>query len=89
MSGSGNDLRETWDRRHREAEDSGQLARVLEENVHLISPGSEILDLACGRGANALWLARQGFDVTAWDLSSVAIDRLNHSAAGQGVQVHT
>jgi tellurite methyltransferase len=89
MDGNKNTLREAWDQRHREAEDSGQLARVLEENIHLISRGARILDLACGRGANALWLARLGFNVSAWDLSAVAIERLERSAIEQGIQVMT
>ena len=33
------------------------------------------LDIACGEGRNALWLAKQGWQVSAMDFSSVAIDK--------------
>lgn len=38
-------------------------------------PPGDALDLACGEGRNALWLARRGWQVTAVDFSAVAIDR--------------
>lgn len=39
-------------------------------------PGARALDLACGPGRNAVWLAEQGWSVDAWDLSDVALDIL-------------
>ena len=39
-----------------------------------LAPGSA-LDLAAGEGRNAIWLARQGWDVTAVDFSQVALDK--------------
>ncbi len=79
--------RERWDRRHGEAPDLGQVARVLAENDHLVTPGGAALDLACGRGASALHLARLGLRVSAWDLSPVAIGRLSRAAAAEGLAV--
>ena len=38
-------------------------------------PAGTALDLACGEGRNALWLASRGWDVTAVDFSSVAVER--------------
>jgi SAM-dependent methyltransferase len=38
-------------------------------------PVGQALDLACGEGRNALWLARQGWQVTGVDFSQVALDR--------------
>ncbi|PUD99067.1 MAG: hypothetical protein C3L24_11545, partial [Candidatus Sedimenticola endophacoides] len=61
-----------WDRRHGEAQGPGQVAEVLRQNLHLLPPWGRALDLACGRGANALLMARQGLRVSAWDLSPVA-----------------
>lgn len=87
MSGEGIDQRARWDRRHGEAPDLGQVARVLAENDHLITPGGRALDLACGRGASALHLARLGLRVTAWDLSPVAIGRLSRAAAAEGLVI--
>jgi SAM-dependent methyltransferase len=43
------------------------------------------LDLACGLGGNALMLAEQGLEVTAWDLSPVAIQRLSEIAGRRGL----
>jgi tellurite methyltransferase len=45
------------------------------------------LDLACGLGRNALYLAAQGWHVTAVDSSSVALDILSERAA-EGLSVH-
>ncbi|WP_218711499.1 bifunctional 2-polyprenyl-6-hydroxyphenol methylase/3-demethylubiquinol 3-O-methyltransferase UbiG [Arthrobacter sp. BF1] len=40
------------------------------------------LDVGCGEGADAVWLARHGWDVTAVDISRVALKRANGHAAG-------
>ncbi len=46
-----------------------------------------LLDLACGEGRNAIWLAGLGWRVTAIDLSDVAIDRARGLASREGVEV--
>ncbi len=84
-----NDLLAMWNQRHSEAAGLGQVASVLEQNSHLIAPQSQALDLACGRGANALYLARQGMKVTAWDLSPVAIERLDAAARTENIKLTT
>lgn len=78
-----------WDARHAAATDSGQVAQVLLRNEHLLPRSGTVLDLASGRGANSLWLARRGLRVTAWDYSQIAIDRLSIEAARSGIQVST
>lgn len=78
-----------WDQRHKAAEGVGDVAAVLVDNIHLLPATGEALDLACGRGASAIRLAQAGLRVTAWDLSSVAIDRLNSAARKQGVSINT
>jgi len=45
------------------------------------------LDLACGEGRNAIWLARQGWTVTAVDFSDVAIDKARQLGTAAGVAV--
>ncbi|HEB92053.1 MAG TPA: class I SAM-dependent methyltransferase [Gammaproteobacteria bacterium] len=70
-----------WDDYYHEGELSGA-ARVLAENSHLLPVAGEALDLACGLGGNALLLAQAGLRTQAWDISPVAITRLNASAAG-------
>lgn len=50
-------------------------------------PRGTALDVACGRGRNAVWLAARGHSVTAIDLSDVAIDQARELAAARGVGV--
>ncbi|MEW1751765.1 class I SAM-dependent methyltransferase [Streptomyces angustmyceticus] len=49
-------------------------ARLTETGAGL--PPGDALDLGCGNGGDALWLARQGWQVTAVDISAVAVERL-------------
>lgn len=46
-----------------------------------------VVDLACGNGRNALWLARRGWRVTAVDTSTVALDQARKKAADMGLDV--
>jgi SAM-dependent methyltransferase len=46
-----------------------------------------VLELGCGTGANAVWLAALGFEVTAIDLSRLAVRRATHRAARAGTRV--
>ena len=54
---------------------------VLSENNFLLPKTGLALDLACGLGANAIFLAEHGLAVTAWDISAVAINKLKTYAA--------
>lgn len=56
----------------------------LTETVTDLPPG-DVLDLGCGNGGDALWLARRGWRVTAVDLSAVAIERLADLARSHGL----
>ncbi len=49
--------------------------------------GRRALDLACGEGRNALWLAERGWRVTAADFSRVAIERARKLADQRGLEV--
>jgi SAM-dependent methyltransferase len=62
-------------------------ARVLRDFAHLLPIQGTALDLACGLGANALFLAQRGLSVWAWDVSPVAIRRLGGEAAARGLEV--
>ncbi|GAA4537029.1 class I SAM-dependent methyltransferase [Amycolatopsis samaneae] len=55
----------------------------LTETVTSLPPG-DALDLGCGNGGDALWLARRGWHVTAVDVSAVAVDRLAALARAHG-----
>lgn len=56
----------------------------LAETVAGLPPG-EVLDLGCGDGGDALWLARRGCHVTAVDISAVAVERLAGPARSRGL----
>lgn len=49
------------------------------------STAGTVLDLGCGNGGDALWLAAHGWKVTAVDISAIAVQRLNRSADEQGL----
>jgi SAM-dependent methyltransferase len=55
--------------------------RFVERDLADLPPGSA-LDLACGEGRNARWLASLGWRVTALDWSQVAVDKGRRLAAG-------
>ena len=69
-----------WDQRYKENQGKPQAACVLSDNQHLLPNGGTALELACGIGGNALFLAEHGFEVTAWDISPVAIELLQQHA---------
>jgi SAM-dependent methyltransferase len=50
-------------------------------------PPGRALDVGCGEGADAVWLAQRGWQVTALDVSQVALDRGRTAAAAAGVEV--
>jgi thioredoxin reductase/SAM-dependent methyltransferase len=77
---------EFWDARYRESDRiwSGNPNTVLVRETADLTPGSA-LDLGCGEGADAIWLARQGWRVTAADISRVALERAAGYAAESGV----
>lgn len=71
---------EQWDERYRAGEQVfDEPAPLVVQFTRALAPGSA-LDLACGPGRNALYLAAQGWRVTAVDGSSVAIDLLRARA---------
>lgn len=63
---------------------SAELARVLDERQ--ITP-RDVLEIGCGTGTNAVFLAQRGFNVTAVDISSLAIEQARRRAADAGVNV--
>ena len=48
-----------------------------------------VLDLACGDGAAALFLAEAGFEVTAVDIADAGLTRLQHFARQRGLDIET
>lgn len=63
---------------------SGEPNGVLIGEVVDLPPG-QALDVGCGEGADARWLAERGWQVTAVDVSQVALERAAREAGGNGV----
>lgn len=77
-----------WDQRYSGTE----LVWTAEPNRFLVREAADLapgraLDVACGEGRNAVWLARQGWRVTAVDFSAVGIDKGRSLAERDGVEV--
>jgi 2-polyprenyl-3-methyl-5-hydroxy-6-metoxy-1,4-benzoquinol methylase len=80
--------RDDWNRKHGEA---GPLFGV-EPNRFLVAEVSDLppgraLDVACGAGRNAVWLAERGWTVTGVDFSDVALENARALAEERGVEV--
>jgi len=79
--------REDWNRRY-----SGrELVWTEEPNRFLVAEtaglaGGRVLDLACGEGRNAVWLASRGWQATGVDFSDVALEKARLLADGRGVE---
>jgi SAM-dependent methyltransferase len=61
-------------------------------NVHLVSevedlPPARAIDVGCGEGGDAIWLARQGWEVTGADISPVGLERAARIAGEAGEEI--
>ncbi|MBS3179764.1 MULTISPECIES: class I SAM-dependent methyltransferase [unclassified Pseudoclavibacter] len=63
---------------------SGRVNANLASVAGALTPG-RALDLGCGEGGDAIWLAQQGWRVTGIDISTVAIDRARAAALTAGI----
>ncbi|KLU10529.1 FAD-dependent oxidoreductase [Kocuria sp. SM24M-10] len=77
---------EYWEHRYSSAERmwSGRVNQVLAEITADLVPG-RALDLGCGEGADAIWLAQHGWTATGIDISGTAIRRATEAARAAGV----
>jgi tellurite methyltransferase len=80
-----------WDERYRAERDS-EVGRVAQPSAVLTAaaaamPPGRALDLACGTGRHALWLAERGWKVTAVDGSAAAIEAVVAAAAQSGLSI--
>ncbi len=80
--------RDDWNRRYAGSELlwSAEPNRFLVEEVSDLEPG-DALDLACGEGRNAVWLAGRGWRVRAVDFSPVGLEKARTLATGRRVAV--
>lgn len=68
---------EHWDNRYRTGDNPWDTGRPSPELMRVVAEAKimpcRAIELGCGTGINAIWLAQQGFDVTAIDISPTAI----------------
>ena len=81
--------RRKWDERYRtgsyaEREHPTRLLEDWQPNL----PRGRALDVACGTGRNALFLAASGYEVDAVDISAIGLERAERSAAQRGLRVN-
>ncbi len=77
-----------WDDRYRDSEFVWSMGpnATVQKYLHGLAPGSA-LDLGAGECRNAVWLASQGWNVTAVDFSRIGLDKGRKLAANKGVDV--
>ena len=77
-----------WDRRWTDklVHAHGEASSVVLDTLETLAPG-RALDLGCGNGRHALWLAERGWRVTAVDFSTEALRQARERAAAAGVEV--
>jgi SAM-dependent methyltransferase len=82
--------RARWDERYKTGDwaNTDKPARILEDAEAWLSPPGLALDVACGAGRNALWLARRGFTVFAVDISREGLERLRRRARDERLDIH-
>ena len=80
-----------WDERYKQGQspwDTGspcaEMVKALESGV--VTPG-HALDLGCGTGTNAIYLAQKGFEVTGVDVSQVAVEKAREKADKAGATI--
>ena len=79
--------RDDWNRRYagEELVWTAQANRFLVAEASGLPPG-RALDVACGEGRNAVWLAERGWRITGVDFSDVAIEKARGLATARGVE---
>jgi len=83
------DARATWDKRYAGNEYMFGTApnAFLASQAGLLKPGQRALCVADGEGRNSVWLAQQGLQVSAFDISPVGVAKARQLATAQGVTV--
>ena len=79
-----------WDKQHADSAKAEQPASFLREVIESDSweiPRGRALDIACGKGRNALFLAERGFEVVAIDVSPVALREGQQHASGKPLTI--
>lgn len=95
-SSSSDNERERWNQKYREASGTETwtvpdpfLARAFSEYILPLFPrGGSALDLAGGAGRHAIWLAKQGWEVTLIDVSNAGVEQARHNAGPLASHIH-
>lgn len=69
-------MKKYWDELFQKREEKFPHEKVLEDNLALFQ-GKSIVELGAGDGRNSLYLAEKGFNITAIDYSTIAINKIN------------
>ena len=81
------DAKDRWNQIYAKKSHHSKASAVLTRNVNLVQSPGLALDIACGEGANALFLADLGMTVDAWDISTTAIENLTEQAKKNGADI--
>ena len=85
------DERERWEAKHTAEQEPGEpaafLRQIFQTGPWEIQPG-RALDIATGKGRNALFLAEKGFTVDAIDISEVGLQQAQRQAEKQGLTLN-
>ena len=80
-----------WNTRYRDAGDEYLFGtepnRFLAHRADLLRNGRTALAVADGEGRNSVWLAEQGLEVTAVEISTVAVEKARRLAAGRQLEI--
>ncbi len=91
---SSDEEREHWNQKYREApeawlEPDPFLPRAFSEYIRPLFPsGGNALDLAGGAGRHAIWLAKQGWEVTLIDISETGVEQARMNAGALASRIH-
>ena len=80
---------ERWEERYRTGDTPWDIGRPDFNLIDMVTkrpiPACKALEIGCGAGSNAVWLAQQNFEVTATDLSELAIQKAGERASDAGI----
>ena len=83
------ELQHKWDTIYQTVTAPAEAAEILSQHSYLLPTQGRALDLACGLGGNALLLAEAGLQVDAWDISALALQKLNAQAQNRDLEINT
>ncbi len=78
-----------WNSIYSDAEiKSRNVSKGLFDNAHLLPQKGRVLDLACGTGGDAIFLASKGLSVDAWDISDTVVEKISAYACENNLAIN-